>query len=201
MNWFEQLGTFFQVVLIIAGSATIIMIIQLIMLLIGFGGGSDVDCTDCGDINCDGGVNDGGFLDLFGLKVLTIRNLFVFLAMGGWSMILIYELSNSYPLSISLGVVVGILFMFICAFAMKKATELQSEGNIDSHNALGKIGSCYLAIPSNHTGLGKISVVVQNRLIELDAMTNSDESIPTGAEIKVVEIKDSYVIVEKNSAD
>lgn len=198
MNWFEQLGTFYQVVLIIACVATVVMIIQLLMLLIGFGGGSDVDCTDCGDINCDGGVNDGGVLDIFGLKVLTVRNLFVFLSMTGWAMILVNELSSNYPLSITIGLLIGVASVFLCSYAMKKATDLQSEGNVDNNNALGKIGTCYLAIPGEHRGTGKVTVLIQNRLVEAEAITDEEEGIRTGEEVKVIDVKDTVLVVVRN---
>lgn len=199
INWFNNLSPFFQVVCIIAIAATVVMFIQLILLLVGF----DNDSAFGGDVPDDvpdvDVINNEGVLDIFGLKVLTIRNLFIFLAMAGWGMLVMYDLTGIIWLSVIVGILLGVGMAFLFAYAMKKAMKLQSSGNIDINNAVGQTGSVYLQIPANKSGFGKVNVLVQDRLQEFNAMTADAEIIPTGVEVTVVSIELNYLIVTKKS--
>ncbi len=197
LEWYNAMEPFFQGVAVVAICATLIMLIQLIMLIIGFG--SDHDFDGDGDFDSDGDIyNDGTFADVFGLKILSIRNFFIFLAMGGWSMIIIYELSENYPIAIIFGIIVGLIMVVLCSYAMKKAMQLQDSGNIDIANSIGKIGTVYLKIPGKRAGMGKVNVLIQERFVELDAMSEDEEDIPTGSEVLIVSQNNDYVVVKKN---
>jgi hypothetical protein len=50
---------------------------------------------------------------------------------------------------------------------------------------VGKAGAVYLRIPANRSGSGKITLNLQNRTMEYQAVT-AGEAIPTGANIVVV---------------
>lgn len=196
IEWFNSFDGFFQGVIIAAGIATIVMILQIIFLLVGIGLDSSFD----GDVPVDSdidGINDGGFFDFFGLRILTVRNAFVFISLGGWSSVGIFEGSNNYPLAIILGVLIGLVAVFAASYAMKKVEEMQSNGAVDVSNAIGKIATVYLTIPANNSGRGKVNAIVQERLFEFDAMTDDVEAIPTGASVKIVAANEEFVKVEK----
>ena len=63
-------------------------------------------------------------------------------------------------------------------------------------NAVGKTGEVYLTIPPSLSGTGKINVDLQGTLTELDAMTENDTPIKTGAKVKVVRTDESTCYVE-----
>ncbi|OQA23767.1 MAG: hypothetical protein BWY59_02539 [Verrucomicrobia bacterium ADurb.Bin345] len=74
---------------------------------------------------------------------------------------------------------------------MKK---LQSGGGtLNLQNAVGREGTVYLTIPAN--GAGKVSVVVQNRLGEFEATSESGEELKTGTSIRVVGVTGDKVLV------
>ena len=61
-------------------------------------------------------------------------------------------------------------------------------------NAIGITGSVYLSIPPARSGLGKIHVQVQSRLVEYQAVTSHGEPLPTGARVLVVDVVDSDTV-------
>lgn len=200
-DWYNALPVFFQVMFIVACVSSLVMLIQLILLIIGFGadtpdfdGGVDVPDDMVGDMDT---INDEGVIDVFGLKILTIRNIFIFLSMSGWGMLSFYDLTGIIWLSIILGIIIGVAIVFLFSFAMKKAMLLQNEGNIDINNTVGKIGSVYLTIPGKKAGLGKVNVLVQERLQEFNAMTDDESDIKTGSEVTVVAVEVNYLIVKR----
>ncbi len=199
IEWFNSFPDFVQGVLILAFVSTIILIIQVIMLLIGIGVEHDFDSEIPDDISGDADpFNDSGFLDIFGLKILTVRNLICFFAVGGWTLVSVYDSTQILWLSILLGIVGGFITMILFSYAMKMAMKLQNDGTIDIKNTIGKIGTVYLRIPANKSGVGKVHVIVQDSLNEYDAMTDSNEEIPTGSQIVIVGIINECLVVKKD---
>ena len=67
-------------------------------------------------------------------------------------------------------------------------------------NAIGAQGSVYLTIPAD--GIGKVQVVVQERLINLNAVAEGDEDLKTGDGVEVVSLTaDNMLVVRKLSKD
>ena len=60
-----------------------------------------------------------------------------------------------------------------------------------------KTGEVYLKIPAQNLGKGKVLISLKGTNHELYAITNSDTDILSGELIKVVDIKDEILIVEK----
>ena len=46
----------------------------------------------------------------------------------------------------------------------------------------------YLRIPAARSGRGKVQVSVKGSVHEIDAMTDRDEEIATGGQVKIVEV-------------
>lgn len=194
-EWFKGLGVFLQILFVVGCASSLIMLIQLILLIVGIeGADSSFDGIDGG---VDDVINGEGVLDIFGLRILTIRNLFIFLSMFSWVTLLLHEWTSSYPISIIVGILVALVIVVAVSFIMKQALKLQDEGNVRIENAVGKKGTCYLTIPANKTGIGKVNVLVQDRLFEFDAYTTDNEPIPTGVEIEVIDILTNVLIVRK----
>ena len=80
---------------------------------------------------------------------------------------------------------------------MKKLSEIDTDGNIDVNKSIGQIATVYLTVPKNRSGIGKVNVVLQERLIELDAMTEEDEDLISNSKVEVVKIENNMIIVKK----
>lgn len=184
-----------QVLFILASSSTAIMIIFLVMLLLGFDT-DEFDGIGSPDIDIDG-INDDPITGIAGLKVLTLRGVLVFLAIGSWTAFLLVSSAGIW-LGLVLGAIAGVIAAFIQALAFRAALKLESSGNIDYMNAVGKAGTVYLRIPKNRQGKGKVSMVIQDRLTEVDAVTEEDQDLLPNQTIIVVSLLDATTLIVKS---
>lgn len=200
MNWWDTITALEKVLYIIASTSTLILIIQTILAIFGIGDDSFDAGLDGFDLDVDaGGFDfDSDFLDMSGIQILTIRGVMSFFAIGGWSAIVCLNNGLRTSLSLLIGLVAGLITMFVLAKLMQLAMRLQSSGNINIDNTVGKQGVVYLVIPPKGSGQGKVTVVVQERLREFQAITEADEGIPTGAKIEVKGVlPPNILVVEK----
>lgn len=204
--WWNGLTGYQQVLFVIAVATTLIMIVQIVMMLFGFGDDSSFDGSgDGADIGADGGdgYNDEGMgLTIFGMRILSVRTLLAFFAIGCWVVFTLVEVLPVWAATL-LGIVAGILAAFGVAFMMKSVEKLQSSGNVEIQNAVGKTAEVYLTIPAKRSGTGKVNVFVQERYVEFEAVTDDEEPIKTGAMAKIVAtLNQGTLIVENyNSAE
>lgn len=154
----------------------------------GSGGGlSDSALGGSGDIDGSASGTDGshGATMPFGLRLLSLRSLIAFVSVGAWvGYTLCYVLDWYWALIIAL--VCGFAAACGMAAALIGMEKLQGNGNLNPVNAVGKVGTVYLTVPPHRTGFGKVNVLIQERYAEYDAVTDSDEAIPTTSEIKVI---------------
>lgn len=194
--WWSTLSLLQKIFFCVACASTLLLLIQIIMMIVGFGSDGDLD-TD--GIDGDGfeEAADGLTLDSdVGLSLFTVKTLSSFFAIGGWVGFAVSDLGNLPAILIAL--LSGTIALVGMAFIMKRLASLQSEGNINYSNAIGKIANVYLTIPANNGGSGKINLTLQERFIEANAITNDAEEIKTGAMVKIVSIIDDTFVVTKN---
>ncbi len=84
--------------------------------------------------------------------------------------------------------------MVLMAVFFKAALKLQSSGNLDMRNALGKTATVYIPIPANRSGKGKVTLIVQERFVEMEAVTDFDKPLKTGTEVVGISISNQNVI-------
>lgn len=199
---FEQ-----QLFVCIAIPATVIMIIQIITMLVGLGGGTgDIDGADADvdldgdgapDFDADTDVDADGDTPDAGLSVFTFRGIVAMLCIMGWSgLVFLNPLLGIHKiLGFLITFALGALTLVLVALAMKGIYKLQQSGNLDLHNAIGKVGQVYLTVPQNGKGSGKVSLTVQDQYKEFTAITAAEEPIKTGAYVRVVSLSEAGVLV------
>jgi hypothetical protein len=94
----------------------------------------------------------------------------------------------------------GVMALYAVAWTMRLLSRLRSDGTVRIQNTLGLTGVVYLAIPGHQAGRGKVTLTVQNRTVEYDALTHQN-TIPTGAPIQVVAIVDPETLAVEAAAD
>ena len=204
--WWESLSTFSQVLACMAIPATLILLIQTILTLIGIGD-NGVD-SDIGDADIDADAADGVFgaelpdgdsdpSGLDGLRIFSVRGIIAFFVVFGWTGILLDSLSLSPVISVGVGAVAGFLIMLLIALLFRAVMKLESDGNVDNRNALGVSGTVYLKIPPNREGTGKVNIMIQGSYCERDAVTDENEALPTGCEIVVMSLSGQNTLVVK----
>lgn len=158
-----------------AGLGTALILCQFVMGLLGVGGDHDGDGAD----------HDHDSNWLFGM--LTFRTLaaaIAFFGLGGMSA-LSFGLEPMPALGIAIGS--GALALYGVAMLMKGLGKLKSDGTARIDDAVGQTGTVYLRVPGEKSGPGKVHLTVQNRTVELAAVTRGNE-LPTGTAVKVVSV-------------
>ncbi|HAN22020.1 MAG: hypothetical protein A2Y15_01205 [Clostridiales bacterium GWF2_36_10] len=195
IEWFNQLNTLQQIFTLIAIPSTLIVVLQTILLMFGIGeGGGDMDGSD---LHVDTSQSSDVIGD-DGLSLFTIRGIMAFLCISGWSGMAFAGTSMNSVLAIFLSTLCGFIALVGMAYIIKIMLSLQSSGNIDLANAIGKVGQVYIPIPGNAKGSGKITVVVQGSFSEISAITNETETLKTGEAVRVVATDETgFLVVER----
>lgn len=186
-NSLEPLQKFFWS---IACVASLVFIIQTIMTFVGLGTDTDIDSGPM-----DGGVDsveDGGLNGVF-----SFRNLINFLLGYGWAGVLLFDSMQQHWLLQLVAVVVGLLFVLAFVFMLRQVMKLSHDGSFRMKEAVGLAADVYLRIPAGRSGRGKIQVSVKGSVHEIDAVTDNDQTIPTGTQVRIVEvIGDDLLLVQ-----
>lgn len=178
------------VLMCVAVPATVIMILQTIMIFIGMAGHSDVDIQ--GDNGIDGvfGNDSPDAADMHigdsGLRIFTVRGMVAFFAVGGWAGLSALSLTANPAAAIITALIFGTLALLLVAWFFRWAASLNENGTLQMDSAIGKVGEVYIAVPPNMSGAGKVNVIIQGRLTEAEAMTNEDRPLKYGETVKVV---------------
>ena len=156
----------------------------------------DTDTDADADADGDGDADAGGDSGLFaGLKLFTLRGIVAFLAVCGWGGLWLLRMGMHPIFAVFLAIAMGFWAMLLMALFLRVALKLQDDGTLDFRNALGTAGTVYLTIPARRAGEGKVHVVVQDQLRELEAVTDEESPIPTGSEIVVVGLSGGNTLV------
>lgn len=189
-EWYNVLDPTLRVYWGVAIFSSVIFVIQMLMSFIGIGDMGDSDV----DMDFDGG--DGDALDDAGaMHLLSIRNIVYFLLGFGWAGV---SLWNTIPNRILLAIVavaVGLCFVGIFLFLFRQMMRLQHNGAFDIQDSIGKVCDVYVRIPANGQGLGKVQISLNGSVQELSARTDSDQMIPSGTKVRVLQIIDRNVLV------
>ncbi|MBP7174605.1 MAG: hypothetical protein KBA53_00110 [Thermoclostridium sp.] len=127
------------------------------------------------------------------LRLFTVRGIVAFLSVGGWMGVVAIDWNFPGILAVILAVAVGWLALWFVAWIIRAFVRMQQSGNVRMENAVGKEGDVYLTIPVN--GHGKVNVIVQDRLCEMDAVSKADRPIKTGEKITVLAIASEGVLL------
>lgn len=213
--WWESLTMVEQIFAYIAIPATMILILQTLLLLFGLGDHDadtdhdisfDHDGTPDG-MSFDGHIpNDGIFGDdhpdaVFhgdsGLRLFTLRGIIAFFAVAGWTGLALLRGNMTATPAVLLAFLAGTLAMILVAMALRWFYKSQNNGNMDLHNALGLSGTVYITVPPSRLEQGKVNIMLQGQYTELSAVTDDETPIATGTEITVVGISGVNTLVVK----
>ncbi len=187
INWWNELELIQQIFALIALPSTVLIVIQTVLLLIGIGGESDTD-VDVDDV-------DGIDLPDDGLAIFSVRGILSMLCITGWVAVALLETSLPEGVSIAIAIACGIATLIGMAYLMRAVNKLQSSGNIDVGNCIGKIGEVYIPVPAAGSGSGKVNLTVQEKFSEFTAITTAGDQLKTGTYVRVVAVNDAGVLV------
>lgn len=191
VEWYNALSVLGKVYLWIALVATVLLIIQIIMLLFSsFGGDLDLDGDGDIDVDTDSGVS------LFSLKSIT-----AFFAVGCWAGLLVCALTDSLQwISIPVALVSGGLAMTAVAFIIRGILKLQCNGVVDYEKLTGRQATVYVSIPPSRSGRGKITLTTQGKYMEIDAVTEDGEKIACDQVVEITAMENECAVVKRSAA-
>ena len=167
--------TFFLTCAALGGT---VLLIQLLLSFFGLGDGHALD-------HHDAHVGKEGLSQ--GLNLLSVRALaagVAFLGIGGLA-----GLATGFGLfaALPLGLISGLAAAVATAAVMRAMMRLEDDGTVQIHGAIGASGTVYLSIPGDRSGVGKVHVTLQNRLVEYQAVT-SQRPLPTGSRVLIIDV-------------
>ncbi len=208
LQWFLS-DPILAMLYILAVPATVILVLQTILLLFGVGGEEgelDSDTSGIGDVDTDtdfdtdadiDGELDGGFDGDTGLRLFTVRGMVAFFSVGGWAGIAALKLGAHHLLAVFIALVMGVAALFLVALFFKLIPKIQHNGTMRPSSAVGSIGEVYITVPANSAGSGKVNVMLQSQLSELTAVTYADRALRYGEKVRVTgTIGENTLIVE-----
>ena len=196
-TWWADLSPVMKLLWGVTLTATLIFIIQTVMTFLG----ADADSTDF-DMDVDTSMDGSDLSNIdSGANLYTFRNFVNFFLGFGWTAIILQPSVKSTAVLVIIAVLVGIALVALVMYMFKWLYSMQQSGNINVYkSAVGCQGKCYLRIPAERAGEGKVQITIQGAVREYNAVTDGDE-IKTGTSVKVVEAVDgnTLLVEELNS--
>ncbi|MCL2426562.1 MAG: hypothetical protein FWD05_09530 [Oscillospiraceae bacterium] len=187
--WWNDLGLIGQIMASAAIPMTVIMILQLILMIIGIGFGSDSDTdVDADDVDAEtdydaAEASNCGNASIF--RIFTIRGIVAFFALGGWAGLAALAAGLHPFWAIQISLFAGVCALLLAAIVIRLALKMQTSGNISLKNAISKEAEVYMRIPSKRSDRGKVTMLLQERFVELDAVTDNDEDLMPNTKVVV----------------
>jgi hypothetical protein len=135
------------------------------------------------------------FSSLKSLRIFTFQGFVAFFAISGWTGLLFLRVGIHVAVAILLAFLCGVIAMTALALLLRAFMNLQSDGTVQLRNALGAQGEVYLRIPAAGQGKGKVSILIQERYCEFDAITYEKTPLPTSSVVRVVDIVSNEILV------
>ena len=196
-TWWADLSPVMKLLWGVTLTATLVFVIQTVMTFLG----ADADSTDF-DVDVDTSMDGSDLSNIdSGANLYTFRNFVNFFLGFGWTAIILQPSVKSTAVLVIISVLVGVALVALVMYMFKWLYSMQQSGNINVYKAaVGCQGKCYLRIPGERAGEGKVQITIQGAVREYNAVTDGDE-IKTGTSVKVVEAIDgnTLLVEELNS--
>lgn len=180
LNWFESLSPTLQIFWGISLGSSVIFAFQLFMTLLGFDSDTDVDIGEA-DLDAE-------------FSLFSLRSIVAFLLFFGWTGVMVLRSGGSTSRAITLGAIAGTIAMIIIAYLLYQMYKMEESGTVSLISTVGKEAEVYIPIPSKLNGKGKVHVQVENKMMELVAVTNN-EKITTGTKVKVLDVLEKNILL------
>ena len=198
MKWFQDFGALEWAYFVIACIGTVFLLVQIVMMIVGADGGD-------GDADLDTDTDGDGALDSHtdtGVSLFTTKGLTAFFAIGGWTGIVMLTCGVNTAVSVVVSVAAGLAAYAVVWLVIRLILRLQEDGTVNYGSAVGKEATVYVSVPPNREGRGKITLVLQGRYTEADAVTDEKERIPVDAQVTVCSSQgDVFVVRTKKQED
>ena len=179
--------------LVCAAVGGTLLLCQVLLGLFGLGhhdvgADHDFDHDFDHDTSCDHGhdhaQHHGSSWYVGILSFRTLVTAITFFGLGGLAAL---EATGDAPLALGVALLAGLGSLLVVMWMMKALVRLKADGTLRIDRAVGMTGIVYLSIPANQVGTGKVTVKVQNRTVEYEAVTRH-EALQTGTQVQVIAV-------------
>lgn len=154
-----------------------LFVCQLILAALGIG--------DHHDLSVDHDVSHGGGVGFWGL--LSFRAIVSALTVFGLSGMASFKAGLASPFPVLIAAAAGVVMFAGVIWIMRTMGKFTDDGTSHIENARGATGIVYLPIPGDQQGPGKVHLELQNRTVELKAVTHK-AALETGTKIVVIDV-------------
>jgi hypothetical protein len=131
-----------------------------------------------------------------GLQLFSVRALSAGMAFFGVGGLAALRLGLPGVVAVAIAVAAAAAAAVGVSLVMRGMQRLEGDQTFRLATTVGQSGDVYLGIPGQRSGVGKIHITVQERLMELEAVTTEATEIPTGTRVLVIDtIAPATVIV------
>jgi len=165
--------TFYLICAVVGGT---VFLLQLVLSLLGGGEhGFGHDGTDVVD-------HDAHFWGIFSLRAI-VAGVTAF-GLGG---LLANSLGARPLLSTPVAIGSALAAAMLVAVLLKSLTKLSADGTAQIERSVGMHGIVYINIPGDKLGVGKVHLDLQNRTVEVEAVTYGN-ALETGTRVIVTSV-------------
>ena len=140
------------------------------------------------------GVSDRGS-DSNTIRIITIRGIIAFFAVGGWAGLAALTAGIPTIWSVQIALLSGAAALLLASLVLRLALRMQSSGNINLRNAISGTAEVYIKIPPMRAATGKVMMLLQERYVEIDAVTDHDTELRPNTQVEVVGLLDSDCLI------
>jgi hypothetical protein len=170
-----------------AAVGSLVLVLQLVLLVLGIGD-HDAPDHDVGGLAGHDAAGHAGAGHDHGssFNLISVRSVFAFIGMFGLVGWLGVAREWGELTTLAVAVASGFGAMLLVAWLFTLYRHLTSDGTLRPENAVGRVARVEIRVPARRAGQGRISLPLQGRTAEFQALSDGDE-IPTGASVKVVQ--------------
>lgn len=210
--WWEALSVLQKVLYCIAVPATLVLVLQTVLIIMGFGdggSGADFNPSDTSGLDLDtagdatpvdlSDMDELSPVDVGSLKLFTIQGVVAFLTTFSWVALVCVRAELPDAAALLIGFVCGVAMMYVIAKLLQLLSRLAENGTFRLKSVIGETAQVYVTIlPSGENG-GKVTLSSASRFAEVDAITEGSQPIPSGSRVRIVDVRGDVVVVERDN--
>jgi hypothetical protein len=133
-------------------------------------------------------------------RVISVRTVIAALAFFGLTGLAADSADLSTPSTLILSLAAGVGAMYAVHWLMQQLFRLRADGTVRLQRAIGATGTVYIKVPPREQGAGKVLLTLQNRTVELEAVTAGEE-LPTGTPVVVSRMAGTEIVQVERLAE
>lgn len=182
-SWWSDLTPALKIYWAIAIPFSFFFVGQMVLSLFG---GDHPDSGPDVDVEHDQGV---------GFQFITLKGVTGFFTIFSWTGIAGTNVGWSQTQTLIIASISGLLMMVLMASVIYLMLKMNASGTMIISEAVGKSGEVYLTVPPARSSTGKIQILVGGLLRTLDAVTDDEQTIPTGKQARVSGVLNENVLI------